>query len=64
MEPVAAMSWPMLAKVQLMKAAKKVLGRKPSINSVTTIARPNSYLMIFRKPPNDIDAWIPHKALL
>ncbi len=63
-EPVAAMSWPMLAKVQLMKAAKKVLGRIPSINSVTTIARPNSYLMIFRKPSNDIDAWIPHKSLL
>jgi len=63
-EPVAAVSWPMSAIRQLVKVANKLIGQQSLASSMVTIARPNSYLMIFRKPPDDIGKWIPHKMLL
>jgi SAM-dependent methyltransferase len=63
-EPTAGASWPMLARRSLANAAKKLLGPAPLANSTLAIAQPNSYLMIFRKPPNPIREWIPHKFQL
>lgn len=63
----ATKSWIALTRKLFANVARKrlrQLASRLSANSDPATAGPNSYLMIFRKPPNLIGEWIPHKWLL